>query len=240
MKRIFIRFNSIIIALMAILLLSGNAFANIGAPTFDPPGGTYASAQTVTINGSSGNFSIRYTTDGSDPTADYGTLYTDPIVISVNTTLKAVQYQNNNHGNISDITTDTYFICGKCVTCTKPVFNPGPGTYNTYQQVVITAGNGCTIRYTLDGSIPSHFNGIIYTDPVSITVNSTLKAISYKDGELDSPITSGYYKITLPKVAKPTFSPGAGTYNLPQTVTIATTTPDATIMTAVADLPAKN
>ncbi|HNY07331.1 MAG TPA: chitobiase/beta-hexosaminidase C-terminal domain-containing protein, partial [Bacteroidales bacterium] len=230
MKKIFIRFNSMIIALMAILLFSGNAFANIGAPTFNPPGGTYASAQVVTIEGSNGNFSIRYTTDGTDPTADYGTIYTDPITISVNTTLKAVQYQNNNHGNISDITTDTYFICGKCATCVAPVFNPGPDHYNSYQQVSITAGNGCTIRYTLDGSIPSHSNGIIYTDPVNITTTSTLKAISYKDGELDSPVISGKYYIELVKVAKPTFSPIAKTYDYPQTVTIATTTPDATIM----------
>ncbi len=230
MKRIFIRFNSMIIALMAILLFSGNAFANIGAPTFDPPGGTYASAQTVTINGSPGNFSIRYTIDGTDPTADYGMLYTDPITISVNTTLKAVQYQNNNHGNISDITTDNYFICGKCATCVAPVFNPGPGHYNSYQQVDITSGNGCTIRYTLDGSTPSHSNGIIYTDPVNITNTSTLKAISYKDGELDSKVTSGKYYIELDQVAKPTFSPVAGIYNLPQTVTIATSTSGASIM----------
>ena len=64
------------------------------APTFNPVAGTYASAQTVTISTSTGGASIRYTTDGSTPSATAGTVYSSAVTIGVNTTLNAVAYKS--------------------------------------------------------------------------------------------------------------------------------------------------
>jgi hypothetical protein len=45
------------------------------APSFSPGGGTYSSAQSVSITTSTSGASIRYTTDGSTPTSSSGTVY---------------------------------------------------------------------------------------------------------------------------------------------------------------------
>jgi hypothetical protein len=46
---------------------SGSGGGAVAAPTFSPAGGTYTSAQSVTISTTTGGASIRYTTDGSTP-----------------------------------------------------------------------------------------------------------------------------------------------------------------------------
>ncbi len=61
------------------------------APSFYPAVGTYARAQTVTINSATSGATIRYTTDGSTPTKTNGTAYAGtPVNISATTTLKAI------------------------------------------------------------------------------------------------------------------------------------------------------
>lgn len=59
-------------------------------PTFSPAGGIYASAQSVTIATATAGAAIRYTTDGSTPSATNGALYTGPVTVASSTTLKAV------------------------------------------------------------------------------------------------------------------------------------------------------
>ncbi|MDD5316146.1 MAG: chitobiase/beta-hexosaminidase C-terminal domain-containing protein, partial [Candidatus Cloacimonetes bacterium] len=61
-------------------------------PVFDPPAGTYFSSVSVTITSTTAGAAIRYTTDGTDPTATTGTLYSGPVSISSTTTLKAIAY----------------------------------------------------------------------------------------------------------------------------------------------------
>ncbi|HZP58836.1 MAG TPA: chitobiase/beta-hexosaminidase C-terminal domain-containing protein, partial [Opitutaceae bacterium] len=65
------------------------------APSFSPPGGTYATAQNVTITANSGA-SIRYTTDGvTTPSETVGTLYSGPVNISVSPTkLQAIAFES--------------------------------------------------------------------------------------------------------------------------------------------------
>lgn len=57
-------------------------------PTFDPAAGVYSSPINVTISCATPGADIRYTTNGSDPTAT-STLYGGPVAISASTTLKA-------------------------------------------------------------------------------------------------------------------------------------------------------
>ena len=69
-------------------LLVNRGTLPVGAPVFGPPGGTYATTQTVTVACATANAEIRYTTDNSAPTTT-STLYTAPLAIGVNTTLRA-------------------------------------------------------------------------------------------------------------------------------------------------------
>ena len=75
-------------------------------PTFNPAGGTYTTAQNVTIACATAGADIRYTLDGSNPTAS-SALYTGPVAISATTTVKAVAIKD---GQLSDVATATYTI----------------------------------------------------------------------------------------------------------------------------------
>lgn len=70
-----------------------DSYTVVSTPTFSPPGGTYDSAQSVTIDCATLGASIRYTTDGSTPTSSYGGLYSGPVSVSSATTLQAVAYE---------------------------------------------------------------------------------------------------------------------------------------------------
>ena len=59
-------------------------------PTFSPAGGTYYEPLNVTLSSTTEGATIRYTTDGTDPTATTGTVYTGPISVSSTTTIKAI------------------------------------------------------------------------------------------------------------------------------------------------------
>ncbi len=60
------------------------------APSFSPGGGTYTSAQNVTITSATGGASLRYTLDGSTPSETAGTVYSSPVSIGSSATLKAI------------------------------------------------------------------------------------------------------------------------------------------------------
>lgn len=69
-------------------ILTGGGGA-VAAPTFAPAGGSYSSAQSVSIATATAGATIRYTTDGSTPAAT-STQYTGPINVATTRTIKAI------------------------------------------------------------------------------------------------------------------------------------------------------
>jgi hypothetical protein len=63
------------------------------APVISPNGGSFGTAQTVTITAPVGA-TIYYTTDGNDPTSA-STVYSAPITVSANGEVKAIAAQTN-------------------------------------------------------------------------------------------------------------------------------------------------
>jgi poly(beta-D-mannuronate) lyase len=64
------------------------------APVFSPAAGTYTSGQSVTISSATSGATIRYTTNGTNPTSASGTVYSGPVSIAATTTLKAIAYKS--------------------------------------------------------------------------------------------------------------------------------------------------
>lgn len=112
-----------------------------------------------------------------------------------------------------------------------PTFDPAGGAYTSGQTVTIaTTTEGASIRYTVDGSVPSSTASTEYTGAVPVSATTTIKAIAYKDGMSDSTVAEATYTFALAAVAAPTFDPAGTTFtSTPQTVTISTTTNGATI-----------
>src|SRR5213079_3135724 len=126
------------------------------------------------------------------------TVYTGPITLTATTTLKAMAAAPGRAN--STVASATY-----TVLVATPVFNPNGGTFITSVTVTITDSTpGATIYYTTDGSTPT-------------TATTTLKAMAAAPGKANSGVASATYTI---RVAAPTLSPGGGTYDRPQSVTI--------------------
>ncbi len=77
-----------------------------------------------------------------------------------------------------------------------PAISPAAGVYSTDQSVSLTTGTtGATIRYTVDGSIPSTTNGFVYTGAFTIQTTKTVRAIATKTGLTDSFVSAAAYQI---------------------------------------------
>ncbi|HTQ32503.1 MAG TPA: chitobiase/beta-hexosaminidase C-terminal domain-containing protein, partial [Opitutaceae bacterium] len=97
------------------------------------------------------------------------------------------------------LSADSFTLTPNQVQVSAPVFSPAGGTYATAQNVTITSPTtGALIRYTTDGSTPSETAGTVYSGPVNISATTTLQAIAYVPGFVDSPVTSASYAISPP------------------------------------------
>jgi len=170
---------------------------SVAAPTFSPPGGTYAAAQQVTIACATPGAAIVFTTDGTTPATNNGTLYTAPVTIGSSTALKAFAYAGSLSN--SPVSSVVYTITGAAA---GPVFNPPGGMYTPAQSVSIASSTlDAVIRYTTDGTIPTPSTGTPYSAPVIINSNTTLNAIAYAAGAANSPNNSAVYTIVPPPPA---------------------------------------
>ncbi len=159
--------------------------------------GTTPSAPIISVSGTSvtmstdaaGTTSIRYTTDGSDPTATSGTVYSGAIDLSSSTTspvtVKAVTVRN---GNASAVTTQQV---------TLPLPEPVITVDGSSGAATISSSvTGATIYYTTDGSTPTTSSSQCSGSLTGLTMMTTIKAIAVKDGWNNSPVASE--TVTIP------------------------------------------
>ena len=165
--------------------------------------GSVPAAPTISVSGTTvtlqtdatGTTSIRYTIDGTDPTATTGMVYNGAFDISGSTnspvTIKAITVRN---GNASSVTTQQAKL-----TLPEPVItvNATTGT------ATITCSNSsATIYYTTDGSAPSATNGTRYNGQITgLTPMTTVKAIAICNGWNSSSVASA--TVTIPSGVSP-------------------------------------
>ena len=88
--------------------LAGRAVLNAGglsAPSISPSSESFSGSLEITITNNTPGTTIRYTTDGTNPTDTHGTIYTVPFTLSATTTLEAAACLS---GLCSIITAETY------------------------------------------------------------------------------------------------------------------------------------
>jgi len=199
----------------------------VATPVFTPLPGSYSVAVTVSIaTPTSLAATIYYTTDGTQPTTKSPVFsMADPITVASSETLKAIAVVDG-YAAPSAVATGVYQVLPLAA---PPVFSPGTGTYNGAQKVSLsTSTPGAAIYYTTDGSNPaSSATAVLYTAPISVPRMQTINAVTEATGYTNSVVASALYNIILPAAVAPVFSPLPGTYPGSQTVTIASTTPNA-------------
>ncbi len=217
---------SVIETIAAIAVLNGATSAvgtasyNVGlpaTPVFSPAGGSYASAQSVTITDLTAGAAIYYYISGKPA------VYTGAIQVAASETIQAVAVVNGTTD--SQWATAAYVI--NSITAT-PVFSPPAGTYASKQSVAISdATSGATIYYTTNGTTPTA-SSTKYTGAISVPSTETLAAIAIAACCSNSAVASAQYGIGA-AAATPTFKPAGGSYSTPQSVTISDATAGATI-----------
>lgn len=147
------------------------------------------------------------------------------MAVGMTKTIKAIAIKSGM--TTSDMGSATYTIgIPKAAT---PTFSPVQGTYSSAIMVAISSATaGATIRYTLDNSTPTA-SSTVYTASMAVGMTKTIKAITIKSGFTTSDVGTAIYTIGPAKAATPTFSPVAGTYASPISVTISSATAGATI-----------
>ena len=114
-----------------------------------------------------------------------------------------VQYGGISCGRIDGGTGETVFFAstspkkanpyfGYHVQTEAPVFSHEGGLMTGTIAVEITAPEGATVYYTLNGDTPTR-NSSVYSAPIAISSTTVLRAAAYKEDELISPVVSASY-----------------------------------------------
>jgi nucleoid-associated protein YgaU len=160
----------------------------VAAPSFTPAEGVFTAAQSVAIASSTEGAEIRYTTDGSAPTAASGTVYAAPIQVAATTTIRAIAAKKGMTD--SPVVSATFTIKVADVK-----FDPPSGSYESSASVALSsATDGAEIYYTTDGSRPDPKSATKYDGPISVTTSQTITALAVKESA-SSAVTSAEYTI---------------------------------------------
>lgn len=161
---------------------------------------------------------VRYKLDGKTIDAKgYLVLSENTVGFSINNTNEIIYLTHDGQivdtfgvnklvGNISTGITDNKKVYYKNITLgsnnskdvyngfsEEPIFNIDGGYVDVGTLVSLKTNDGSTIYYTTNGSFPNS-NSTKYTSPIKIDKTTVIKAISYKDGYIESSVISRTFK----------------------------------------------
>lgn len=103
-----------------------------------------------------------------------------------------------------------------------PTFSADSKSFSDKFDLTLSAGSDAAkIMYTTDGTTPSYKNGVgeLYSDPISITHSTTVKAIAVSSKDEESAVVTNEYKLELPA---PIISEATKIFTAPFTVSLST------------------
>jgi peptidoglycan/xylan/chitin deacetylase (PgdA/CDA1 family) len=154
----------------------------------------------ATDAGGSGVASIRYTLDGSTPTATSGTLYRAAFTVTSTVTVNYRAFDNAGNAeavNSQLIQIDT-LAPSSSIRCNSAVC--AGSFYNAAVSVSLSAsdvgGSGLKeIRYTTDGSSPTTSSGTVYTSAFAVSQTTTVKYRAFDNAGNAEPVNSALIQI---------------------------------------------
>jgi hypothetical protein len=191
--------------------LDGNGSLTAAPPTVYTgqvygPAGEYVAGATVTLMSTTGGVSqpwsdlIGRITATTDSTGAF-TLLAPPLEIDESHSLQAMAA---GYAAVS-AAASTCTEAAPCImtmaaetTAAAPTLSPGTGSY--FESVTVTLESttvGATLRYTLDGTVPSLTNGIDVANGTAVVIKTsgTLRVIAYKAGLNLSAVSTAAYEI---------------------------------------------
>ena len=150
-----------------------NSFADYIAavPTASFADGIYYDTMEIELDAD--GLDIYFTTDGTKPTVN-STKYEGPIRLTEGSnTIRAVAVSPK--GVLSDEAIFSYEI--SYLEAEPPVVSPDSGEYPAEVEIVVQVPDGCTVLYTLDGSLPT-LDSAVYEAPVKIRTSTVFTAVS--------------------------------------------------------------
>ena len=163
----------------------------VETPTFSPAAMTFATdTLSVSLSCATAGATIRYTTNGSEPTAS-SAQYTGAITLNATTTIKAKAFKSNY---VDSATASATFT--QAARAATPTATSDAGYRNTLVDLASDVP-GAEIHYTTNGTVPTA-ESPVYTPGTVINVTgsgpTTVKAVVIADGYRPSEVfTYDYY-----------------------------------------------
>lgn len=148
--------------------------------------------ETITLACTEPTAKIYYTLDGTEPN-ESSMLYKAPFKLDHNATVKAIAIgEGCANSYVATYKIDSYIVAAPTISYSNLMLN------------ITTSTADAKIYYTLDGTEPTAKSNL-YTKPVSLTHNCTVKAIALRDNYADSPVTTYQLNVDNLICAVPTF-----------------------------------
>lgn len=226
-------------AVTNILVQCGESL-EVAMPSFSPPPGEFPSATNVSISTTEALGKIFYTTNGTNPACNpdgtgVGTEFTAPILVPqpslAGLEIRAIVCLPEKSSNVQ---TGLFRVTNGQLVMAPPSL--APGSYATSPQVTTlnppaTPPPGTTIRYTVDGTIPT-CSSPIAPNPINMVVSTTIRAIACAPDWTASNVAEFAYIITG-TVTEPTLNFFTNTYPDGINLSLSVPIPGASIRYAI-------
>ena len=157
-----------------------DASTKVADPVLLPASCFFSPSTNVTIACATSDATVRYTLDGSDPSAT-STEYTGPIALTATTTVKARAFAANKEA--SDVVFATYTLGEPPAAEPDPLWEPGMYKFDEWTPLANNLLAGLTTSYTANSLDPWNGSVICLTDgTVSSNLDDSAVGIGIRDG----------------------------------------------------------